>query len=73
MCSRYFGVMPVRVRNVSSKLFLSLTSRYLTSTANNEHYDIIIAGGGMVGSTLACTLGIILYLKNKINLLLFKS
>lgn len=25
-----------------------------------NHYDIVIAGGGMIGGTLACTLGIVL-------------
>ena len=28
-----------------------------TTSENNENYDIIITGGGLVGTTLACALG----------------
>lgn len=31
--------------------------RGLSSNRNENHYDIIITGGGMIGTTLACTLG----------------
>ncbi|KAJ8925743.1 hypothetical protein NQ315_009591 [Exocentrus adspersus] len=40
------------------------------STTGNKHYDIIIAGGGMIGTTLACTLGKNPLLQNKRILLL---
>ncbi|KAJ8960297.1 hypothetical protein NQ318_004023 [Aromia moschata] len=40
------------------------------SNENRNHYDIAIAGGGMVGTTLACTLGKNFKLSNKRILLL---
>ncbi|KAL1501144.1 hypothetical protein ABEB36_006528 [Hypothenemus hampei] len=43
--------------------------RFLSQNID-RHYDIIIAGGGMVGTTLACTLGKNSILKNKKILLL---
>lgn len=39
----------IRWSNRSTRLFSDETSK--------SFYDIIIAGGGMVGTTLACTLG----------------
>uniref|UniRef100_A0A182W408 FAD dependent oxidoreductase domain-containing protein n=1 Tax=Anopheles minimus TaxID=112268 RepID=A0A182W408_9DIPT len=41
-------------------------------TANSQHYDIIIAGGGMVGTALACALGKNTRLQNK-NILLLEA
>lgn len=29
---------------------------FLCNQTTNEHYDVIIAGGGLVGTTLACSL-----------------
>lgn len=34
--------------------------RFISQNAA-KHYDIVIAGGGMVGTTLACTLGMPLF------------
>ncbi|CAH0551225.1 unnamed protein product [Brassicogethes aeneus] len=42
----------------------------LFSFSSSNHYDIIIAGGGMVGTTLACTLGQNINLSNSRILLL---
>jgi ubiquinone biosynthesis monooxygenase Coq6 len=36
-----------------------------TTTANSKHADIIIVGGGIVGSALACGIGMSSYAKNK--------
>jgi hypothetical protein len=62
--------MMAQSRNIYSciyitKYFLANNISYLfreVSTSSNRyvkngHYDIVIAGGGMVGTTLACTLG----------------
>ncbi|XP_063908111.1 ubiquinone biosynthesis monooxygenase COQ6, mitochondrial isoform X2 [Zophobas morio] len=34
-----------------------LSKRLQSTQVSSNHYDIIVAGGGMVGTTLACTLG----------------
>lgn len=45
--------------------------RYCSSASKqSEHYDMVISGGGMIGSTLACTLGKNTKLSNKRILLL---
>ncbi|GJQ85618.1 putative ubiquinone biosynthesis monooxygenase [Trypoxylus dichotomus] len=58
------------------KTLLSATFKRLASStvsSNENHYDIIIAGGGMVGSTLACTLAKNSKLSNRRILLLEAS
>lgn len=45
-----------KIRCSSPKLLIATKRLYSPFPASN-HYDIIIAGGGMVGTTLACTLG----------------
>lgn len=52
----------IRLSNRSKRLFSDETSK--------SFYDIIIAGGGMVGTTLACTLGMKFKLRDKKILLL---
>ncbi|XP_066249097.1 ubiquinone biosynthesis monooxygenase COQ6, mitochondrial-like [Euwallacea similis] len=54
---------------------LSRNAQILRSFTQNagKHYDIIVAGGGMVGTTLACTLGKNPKLSNKKILLLEAS
>lgn len=41
---------------VTNMLPTNALFRKLSANSSN-HYDIIIAGGGLVGTTLACTLG----------------
>lgn len=53
--SKLLRVNPVFVN--SAQLNLTLTRLYSTVFDDKNHYDIIISGGGMVGTTLACTLG----------------
>lgn len=36
---------------------MPVTRNYSISAQNHENYDIIITGGGMVGTTLACAIG----------------
>lgn len=60
----------VLVRKIETCSRAILHSRNLNTDSSKRHeiksqYDIIIAGGGMVGCTLACALG-----KNKIPLFL---
>uniref|UniRef100_A0A4Y0BNU4 Ubiquinone biosynthesis monooxygenase COQ6, mitochondrial n=1 Tax=Anopheles funestus TaxID=62324 RepID=A0A4Y0BNU4_ANOFN len=50
----------------------SLQAAAEQNTANSQHYDIIIAGGGMVGTALACALGKNTRLQNK-NILLLEA
>jgi len=40
------------------------------STSSSDHYDVIICGGGMIGSAMACGLGSSTYMKGKRILLL---
>ncbi|XP_023313056.1 ubiquinone biosynthesis monooxygenase COQ6, mitochondrial-like [Anoplophora glabripennis] len=65
------------VRNKSSivkpllrRTLTNFVERGLSSNRNENHYDIIITGGGMIGTTLACTLGKNAKLANKHILLL---
>ena len=37
-----------------------LSKRLQSTQVSSNHYDILVAGGGMVGTTLACTLGSLL-------------
>lgn len=48
-------VKPKLVKNVQFNL--TLVRLYSAVSVDKNHYDIIISGGGMVGTTLACTLG----------------
>lgn len=42
--------------NLSTRIVNSLTSRNIHSSSN-EKADIVISGGGMVGTAMACALG----------------
>lgn len=44
--------------NLRSLLAFKAVNKSITRDLSKTHYDIIIAGGGMVGTTLACTLGL---------------
>lgn len=45
------------VKSVLRSTLTKFIERGISSSGSDSHYDIIIAGGGMVGTTLACTLG----------------
>ncbi|XP_019880267.2 ubiquinone biosynthesis monooxygenase COQ6, mitochondrial [Aethina tumida] len=63
-CPKHWKILlQPQCMNATTKLFKSTTP---------NHYDIVIAGGGMVGTTLACTLGQNAYLSNK-NILLLEA
>uniref|UniRef100_F7B5Q2 Ubiquinone biosynthesis monooxygenase COQ6, mitochondrial n=1 Tax=Ciona intestinalis TaxID=7719 RepID=F7B5Q2_CIOIN len=53
-----------------NKQLITITHRLLTSQSNNEDYDVIIAGGGLVGGAMACALGKSRYLEKKKILML---
>lgn len=46
-----------RCKYIISNGSMLTTKSFSISTQNHENYDIIITGGGMVGSTLACAIG----------------
>lgn len=50
-----------KIRILQSVSFESIVRTFSTSTfctnSSRNFYDIIITGGGLVGTTLACTLG----------------
>jgi len=59
-------MLPVMLRRPISRLFST------TSAANSsENYDIAIIGGGLVGNSLACSLGSI-FLKKILFFFLFE-
>lgn len=56
-------------KSKNSKL-LQVTFRFYSKGTVSKHYDVVIAGGGMVGTSLACTLGKNTKLREKRVLLL---
>ncbi|XP_076637327.1 ubiquinone biosynthesis protein COQ6, mitochondrial [Colletes latitarsis] len=61
---------PISQRCIGSNAATIMTRHRCTVTQNNENYDIIITGGGMVGTTLACAIANNRRLENKSILLL---
>jgi hypothetical protein len=45
------------LRSPWNTLSFSTSTGVQQSQRDNKHYDVIIVGGGMVGTTLACSLG----------------
>ncbi|XP_054010694.1 ubiquinone biosynthesis monooxygenase COQ6, mitochondrial [Hylaeus anthracinus] len=67
----YYGILrPISKRYISSNVSTIVTRHASTVTQNDENYDIIITGGGMVGTTLACAIATNRRLENKSILLL---
>lgn len=75
----YSSPVTMTFSNISKKLLLSparpisrahLIQKCHQSTSGNNHYDVIIAGGGLVGTAMACALGSAKVLSEKKILLL---
>lgn len=58
---RAYSVTSFKSSVKNSALKIVCNRLYSTTLDDKNKYDIIVAGGGMVGTTLACTLGTFLH------------